>query len=89
MAKLVCTSHLSDVGPTAARTYPGSTVKAVLQNAQAEYPRLGNYVLDDQERLRKHVAVFVNGDMLPRATALTHPVADSDEVFLMQALSGG
>ena len=77
--------HL-DCPPTQA---VGATVRAVLDEVFAENPRLRSYVLDDQGRVRKHVIVFVNNEMISDRTRLSDPVAESDEVFVFQALSGG
>jgi sulfur-carrier protein len=71
------------------RSYPGDSVAAVLSGAFADFPKLRGYVLDDQDRLRKHVTVFVNGTMIRDRAALTDPVGEHDEVFVFQALSGG
>ena len=54
-----------------------------------DYPRVKNYVLDDQGRVRRHVAIFVDGVMRPRETALALPLQPSSEVYVLQALSGG
>ena len=67
----------------------GGTVAAVLTAVFADNPRLRSYLLDDQGRLRRHVNVFVNNRMISDRTALSDPVADGDEVFVFQALSGG
>ncbi len=50
---------------------------------------LRGYILDDQGRLRKHVAIFVDGAMIRDRRNLGDPVADGSEVFVVQALSGG
>lgn len=71
------------------REYPGTTVAAVLAGAFADFPKLRGYLLDDQDRLRKHVTVFVKGDMIRDRQTLGDPVAADDEVFVFQALSGG
>lgn len=89
MATIAFTSHLQAVGPSRPQAYAGATVGELLSAVAADYPRLQGYVLDDQGRLRKHVAIFVDGDLQPRATALSLPVGDSTEVYVFQALSGG
>ena len=61
----------------------------MLDQVAADYPRLKTYVLDDQGRLRKHIAIFVDGVMQPRERALALPVGDRTEVYVFQALSGG
>jgi sulfur-carrier protein len=68
---------------------PGSTVRAVLDQLFAVEPRLRSYILDDQDRVRRHVAIYVNGDRIADRERLSDPVGDDDEVFVFQALSGG
>lgn len=67
----------------------GSTVREVLDEVFANNPRLRGYVLDDQGRLRQHVAVFVNDQLVHDRRNLSDAVEASDELFVMQALSGG
>jgi sulfur carrier protein ThiS len=67
----------------------GPTVAAVLDGVFADNPRLRSYVLDDQGRLRKHVAVYVNQQPVHDRLGLSDPVNSSDEVYVFQALSGG
>jgi molybdopterin synthase sulfur carrier subunit len=71
------------------QTVPGSTVRAVLDRVFAAEPRLRSYILDDQDRVRRHVAIYVNGDRIADRERLSDPVGDDDEVFVFQALSGG
>jgi sulfur-carrier protein len=47
------------------------------------------YVLDEQGAVRKHVAVFVNGDMIPDRSDLKRSLAAQDRVHVIQALTGG
>jgi molybdopterin synthase sulfur carrier subunit len=67
----------------------GGTVRELLDRVFEDNAKLRGYVLDDQGRLRQHVAVFINGDMAHDRAGLSDAVADNDEVFIMQALSGG
>lgn len=67
----------------------GATVREALDRVFETQPRLRGYVLDDQGRLRKHVVVFVNGDMVRDRDGLGDAVASDAEIFVMQALSGG
>jgi hypothetical protein len=89
MAVIAFTSHLRRVAPAAPTTVAAATVGEALGAVCADYPLLRSYVLDDQGAIRKHIAVFVDGAMKPRETALGLPVGDDTEVYVFQALSGG
>ena len=65
------------------------SVRAALDAAFLAAPPLRHYVLDEQGCLRKHVALFVNGEMLLRPTALERPLAAQDKLMVIQALTGG
>lgn len=64
----------------------GATIGEILDDLDRRYPGIRFRVVDEQGRLRKHMKVFVNQDST-RDLATT--VDASDEVVLMQALSGG
>ncbi len=70
-------------------TVAGATVGDVFEAYFDEYPIVRGYVLDDAGAVRRHVAVFVNDDLVADRTALTDPVGDDDRVHVFQALSGG
>jgi molybdopterin converting factor small subunit len=71
------------------RAVKGDTVRRVLEQVFADNPKLRGYVLDDQARLRKHVAIFVDARQIHDRDGLSDRVAAESEVFVMQALSGG
>ena len=89
MASIAFTPHLRAVGPTRTEVCAGETLAQMLDALAPAYPRLKDYLLDDQGRLRKHVAVFIDGEMAPRERALTLPLAQASHVYVFQALSGG
>ena len=64
----------------------GSTIAEVLVDLDRSYPGIRFRVVDEQGRLRKHMKVFVNQDAARDLQAAVDP---SDEIVLMQALSGG
>ncbi len=66
-----------------------ATVGESLESIFARRPKLRGYLLDDRGAVRKHVAIFVNGTSIADREKLTDPVSTSDEIFVMQALSGG
>ena len=64
----------------------GATVAEVLADLDRQFPGLRFRVVDEQGRLRRHMKAFVNEDVV---RDLTTPLAPTDEMTLMQALSGG
>ena len=67
---------------------PGN-LRQVLDAALQAMPALSTYVLDDQRAVRKHVAVFVNADMVHDRVKLARHIVDGDKVLVVQALTGG
>ncbi|MEM9682900.1 MAG: MoaD/ThiS family protein [Pseudomonadota bacterium] len=68
---------------------PGETVRTVLEAVFETNAPLRSYLLDDQGGLRQHVNIFVNDGAVRDRNGLTDPVSKDDDVFVMQALSGG
>jgi molybdopterin synthase sulfur carrier subunit len=64
-------------------------VREVLENVFAENPRARGYVLDDQAALRKHMAIFVDGQIIRDRARLTDAVSETSRIYVIQALSGG
>jgi sulfur-carrier protein len=64
----------------------GTTLAALLADLDRRFPGLRFRVVDEQGRLRKHMKVFLNEESV---RDLDTAVSPSDEVTLMQALSGG
>jgi hypothetical protein len=89
MVQIAFTQHLRAVGPTTPTRYDGATLAQVLDQVNEDFPQLRGYVLDDQGRLRKHIAVFVDGVMKPHDDALELALTDASDVYIFQALSGG
>lgn len=67
----------------------GTTLREVLEGVFARHPALRGYVLDDQSALRRHVVAYVNGQPASDRIRLSDPVAPRDEIYVIQALSGG
>ncbi len=64
----------------------GATLDAVLADLDRRYPGIRFRVVDEQDRIRRHIRVFVNGEQVHE---LSQPLDPADEVILVQALSGG
>lgn len=80
--------------PSALRSYTergeaeasGATLAEVLEDLERQYPGIRFRMIDEQERIRRHVRIFVNGEQVH---ALAQPLAPTDEIIVVQALSGG
>jgi sulfur-carrier protein len=89
MARVAFTANLQRHLACPVQAAEGNTVRAVLDQVFAAHPRLRSYILDDQGRVRRHVAIYVNAARIGDRDRLADPVGDDDEVFVFQALSGG
>lgn len=67
----------------------GSTLAAALDAVFAHHPKLRGYVLDEHGGVRHHVAIFIDGTAIADKHSLGIPVAQSTEIYILQALSGG
>ena len=64
----------------------GATLAALLADLDRRYPGIRFRMIDEQDAIRRHVRIFVNGEQV---RALNVPLRTSDEVIILQALSGG
>lgn len=65
------------------------TVGDALRRAFAAQPQMRDYILDEQGRLRRHVAIFVDGHTVKDRLHLTDAASEDAEIYVVQALSGG
>jgi sulfur-carrier protein len=64
----------------------GATLTALLGDLERQFPGIRFRMIDEQDRVRPHMRVFVN--RVP-VEDLAAPLAPGDEVHIFQALSGG
>lgn len=89
MPTIHLTSHLRRIAPAGPIRVEAATLGAALNAYFAEAPKVRSYILDDQGRLRRHVAVFIDGELLTDKKDLGRAVPSNAEIYVMQALSGG
>lgn len=90
MARLRFTSALKRFFPSLTEIeIEGGTVKEVLSNIEKRHPGISSYLVDDHGRLRKHINIFVRGDLIKNRETLNDSVNQNDELLIFQALSGG
>lgn len=64
-------------------------VSEVITFLEEEYPGLKDYIVDERGHLRKHVNIFVDNRLIKDKEGLSDLVSEDNEVYIMQALSGG
>jgi molybdopterin converting factor small subunit len=80
--------------PTPLRSYTqrgevaasGTTLAEVLADLDRQFPGIRFRMIDEQDRMRAHIRFFVNGEAV---FELSGSLRESDEVVIVQALSGG
>lgn len=89
MATVVFTPNLQRHIDCPMKQADGETVRAVLNAVFAGNPKLRTYILDDQDRVRQHVHIYINNERISDTITLGDRIGASDELFVFQALSGG
>ena len=64
----------------------GSTLAEVLGDLEQRFPGIRFRMIDEQDRIRPHMRLFINSS---EARDLTAPVGSGDTVHVLCALSGG
>ena len=81
--------------PTPLRSYTGErhevqgaggTLAELLADLDRCYPGIRFRMIDEQDAIRRHIRIFVNGEQV---RSLAARLGDADEVMIVQALSGG
>lgn len=86
------TSHLKTHFPglgSGPATLTGTTVAEAIAALERKAPGIEFYICDERGRLRKHVNIFVDGEMIVDRRRLSDRVGEATRVLIMQALSGG
>jgi len=83
---LIPTPLRSYTGERAEVAAEGASVRELLLDLDRQFPGFRFRMIDEQDAVRPHMRVFVNGE---QTLSLDTPLASSDEVQILQALSGG
>lgn len=67
----------------------GNSIREIMDALAEKYPNLNRYVLDEKGALRKHVNIFLNNELIKDKENLSDKVSENDEIYIIQALSGG
>jgi molybdopterin converting factor small subunit len=64
----------------------GDTLARLLNHLDERFPGIRHRMIDEQDRIRPHIRVFVNQQMV---SALDSALQAGDDVLIVAALSGG
>lgn len=64
----------------------GATLAAVLADLDRQFPGIRFRMIDEQQKVRPHIKLFVNREL---ERDLSAPIQAGDEVMVVAALSGG
>lgn len=64
----------------------GPTLTAVLADLDRQFPGIRFRMVDEQDHMRPHIRFFINSE---QAFDLSQSLMPTDEVHIVQALSGG
>lgn len=67
----------------------GRTLGELFHELETRHPGLGARILDDQGRIRQHVAIFVNSEMLEERDPARVQLRGGDRVHVVPSVSGG
>lgn len=92
MARVELTSHLRTLFPALSENpllIEADTVSSLIEKLEAQNPGIAFYLCDELGRLRRHVNIFVDGEMIIDRPQLSDRLKNTSLVFVAQALTGG
>ena len=84
--KVIIPTQLRSYTHTAEVQAAGATLAELLQDLDRQYPGIRFRMIDEQDRIRQHIRIFVN---LEIAGDLDRPLQAGNVVRIIGALSGG
>jgi molybdopterin converting factor small subunit len=76
----------SYTGNRAAVEADGSTLDELLRDLDRKFPGIRFRMIDEQDRIREHIRLFINQELARDVGAVLHP---ADELQIICAISGG
>lgn len=91
MIRVHLTGQLRDLtkGASQVEMESAEDVKSMVLKLDSRFPGMGQRILDDQERIRPHVNVFVNSENSRELQMERTKLKDDDVVHILPAVSGG
>ncbi len=67
----------------------GATAREAIDALIEAHPTLRRFVLDDARRLRQHVNIYINNELIVDRRNLSDSLNDGDQLHILPAVSGG
>jgi len=78
--------YYPDLQPMEVRS---NTIAELLNEINERHSGIKDYILDENGAVRNHVNIFIGNEMIKDRKSLNDQLTDVDEVYIMQAISGG
>lgn len=85
MARVILRAPLSELAGGREHGVAGETVREALLELEGRAPAIAGWVLDEHGVVRRHVNVYVNGQLARGETA----VGPDDRLHVLPAITGG
>lgn len=64
-------------------------INLILNEVEQKHPGIKSYLIENNGALREHVNIFIKDELIKDKINLSDEAATDDEIYIMQALSGG
>ena len=65
------------------------TVQEIIENLNQNYPGFRERLLEDDQKLRRFINIYVDGEDIRFLSNLSTPVVDGSELSIILAIAGG
>lgn len=89
MVKVVLTANLQKYFPESKFETEANSLKDLLRKMDERRPLFSTYIIEDNGSIRKHVNIFIDGEVLSDKSHTDVQLKSGSQVHIMQALSGG
>ena len=89
MPEVYLDAMLAQFAPRRRLSSSATSVSALLDDLETQYPRLRHRLRDETRTLRPFVKVFVNGEAIEREQVATLELSTKDEVQFLHSIQGG
>ena len=67
----------------------GKDLMTIIEDLDNQFPGIKDYIIDEKKHIRQHVNIFIGNELAHKESVLQKKLGMDDQVYIMQALSGG